>query len=115
MGKDYYGILKVSKNATSDEIKKAYRKLALKYHPDKNKGSKEAEEKFKEVAEAYEALIDPQKREIYDRYGEDGLKGNAGAGPSGFHMPEGFSFTSFNIDPNETFRTVFGDEDPFAS
>ena len=115
MGKDYYSILNVSKTATSDEIKKAYRKLALKYHPDKNKGSKAAEEKFKEVAEAYEALIDPQKRDIYDRYGEEGLKNNVGgAGAAGFQMPEGFSF-SFNIDPNETFRNVFGDEDPFAS
>ena len=117
MGKDYYKVLNVTRSATADEIKKAYRKLALKYHPDKNKGSKEAEEKFKEVAEAYEALSDPQKREIYDKYGEEGLKGNfggAGAGAAGFQMPEGFGF-SFNIDPNETFRNVFGDEDPFAS
>ena len=115
MGKDFYKVLNIPKAATVDEVKKAYRKLALKYHPDKNKGSKEAEEKFKEVAEAYEALSDPQKREIYDRYGEEGLKGNVGASGGGFQMPEGFSFTSFNIDPNETFRTVFGDEDPFAS
>ena len=115
MGKDYYKVLNIARSATSEEIKKAYRKLALKYHPDKNKGSKEAEEKFKEVAEAYEALSDPQKREIYDKYGEEGLKGNfGGAGATNFKMPEGFSF-SFNIDPNETFRNVFGDEDPFAS
>ena len=112
MAKDYYETLGVSKGATSDEIKKAYRKLALKYHPDKNKGSKEAEEKFKEVAEAYEALHDPQKRDIYDRYGEEGLKGNIGASSSGFQMPEGFSFS---FDANETFRSVFGDSDPFAS
>jgi len=115
MGKDYYKVLNIARSATGEEIKKAYRKLALKYHPDKNKGSKEAEEKFKEVAEAYEALSDPQKREIYDRYGEEGLKGNVGgAGATHFKMPEGFSF-SFNIDPNETFRNVFGDEDPFAN
>eukprot|EP00794_Sanderia_malayensis_P000182 gene182-795_t len=118
MGKDYYSVLNVPKSASNDEIKKAYRKLALKFHPDKNK-SPEAEEKFKEVAEAYEALIDPEKREIYDRYGEEGLKGNpgGGAGPAGanFQMPEGFHFSSFNIDPNATFKNFFGDEDPFAN
>ena len=113
MGKDYYKILNVSRDANAEEIKKAYRKLALKYHPDKNK-SPGAEDKFKEVAEAYEALSDPQKREIYDRYGEEGLKAGGGAGDPG-GMPEGFSSFSFNIDPNQTFRTVFGDEDPFAS
>ncbi len=106
MGKDFYSTLDVPRNASSDDIKKAYRKLALKYHPDKNK-TPEAEEKFKEVAEAYEALIDPQKREIYDKYGEEGLKGNAGGGAEGFSMPEGFTFSSFNIDPNATFKNFF--------
>ena len=81
--RDYYEILGVSRTATKEEIKKAYRKLALKYHPDRNPGDKEAEEKFKEAAEAYEVLSDDQKRAIYDRYGHDGLKG--GAGFSNFH------------------------------
>lgn len=73
MAKDYYKTLGLPKTATDDEIKKAYRKLALRYHPDKNKAAN-AEEKFKEVAEAYEVLSDKSKREVYDKYGEDGLK-----------------------------------------
>ena len=67
--RDYYEILGVQKNATADELKKAYRKLALKYHPDKNPGDKEAEEKFKEAAEAYDVLSDPDKRAKYDQWG----------------------------------------------
>ena len=67
--RDYYEVLEVSKTATSDEIKKAYRKLAIKYHPDKNPGNKEAEEKFKEATEAYEVLIDDKKRQAYDQFG----------------------------------------------
>ncbi len=77
---DFYERLGVSRDATTDEIKKAYRKLALKYHPDRNQGSKEAEAKFKEVTEAYEVLRDPEKRALYDRYGEQGLRGGGGAG-----------------------------------
>lgn len=76
--RDYYEILGVSRNATKEEIKKAYRRLALKYHPDRNPGDKEAEEKFKEAAEAYEVLSDDQKRAIYDRYGHEGLKNSGG-------------------------------------
>ena len=72
--KDYYQILSVSRTATAEEIKKAYRKLALKYHPDRNPGDREAEERFKEAAEAYEVLRDPEKRRLYDAYGHDGLK-----------------------------------------
>jgi DnaJ-class molecular chaperone len=76
MGKDYYKILGLSRSAATDEdVKKAYRKMALKFHPDKNK-SPGAEEKFKEIAEAYEVLSDKKKREIYDQYGEEGLKGS---------------------------------------
>ncbi|MCP2519008.1 molecular chaperone DnaJ [Candidatus Aminicenantes bacterium AC-335-A11] len=82
--KDYYKILGVSRNATPEEIKKAYRRLALKYHPDRNPGDKEAEEKFKEAAEAYSVLIDPEKRRIYDRYGVSGLRGEGFTGFSGF-------------------------------
>ncbi|GMI92838.1 hypothetical protein like AT5G25530 [Hibiscus trionum] len=75
MGVDYYNILKVEKNATDDDLKKAYRKLAMKCHPDKNPNDKnEAEAKFKQISEAYEVLSDPQKRAVYDQYGEEGLK-----------------------------------------
>jgi molecular chaperone DnaJ len=82
--KDYYKILGVSRNATPEEIKKAYRRLALKYHPDRNPGNKEAEEKFKEAAEAYSVLIDSEKRRIYDQYGVSGLRGEGFTGFSGF-------------------------------
>ncbi|XP_050541901.1 dnaJ protein homolog 1-like [Daktulosphaira vitifoliae] len=111
MGKDYYQILGVSKNAADDEIKKAYRKLALKYHPDKNK-SAGAEEKFKEVAEAYEVLSDKKKRDIYDKYGEDGLKGSAG----GQGNPGGGNFSyTFHGDPRATFAQFFGSSNPFGN
>lgn len=72
--KDYYAILGVPRDATQEEIKRAYRRLALKYHPDRNPGNKEAEEKFKEISEAYEVLSDPEKRYVYDTYGYSGLK-----------------------------------------
>jgi molecular chaperone DnaJ len=81
---DYYERLGVSRDATSEEIKKAYRKLALKYHPDRNEGSKEAESRFREVTEAYEVLRDSEKRSTYDRYGEQGLRGSPGFGPFDF-------------------------------
>ncbi len=73
--RDYYEVLGVSKNASKEEIRKAYRKMAMKYHPDRNPGDKEAEEKFKEAAEAYEVLSDDNKRAKYDRFGHDGLSG----------------------------------------
>lgn len=82
--RDYYEVLGVSKNATKDELKKAYRKLAIQYHPDKNPGNKEAEEKFKEAAEAYEVLSNDDKRRKYDQFGHAGLGGAAGGGFSGF-------------------------------
>jgi DnaJ-class molecular chaperone len=75
MAKDYYKTLGIQKGASDEDIKKAYRKLALKYHPDKNKAA-DAEEKFKEIAEAYEVLSDKKKRDVYDKYGESGLKGS---------------------------------------
>ncbi|MDY6971702.1 MAG: molecular chaperone DnaJ [Thermodesulfobacteriota bacterium] len=81
---DYYDILGVSRNAGDDEIKKAYRKLALKYHPDRNQGDKVAEENFKKAAEAYEVLRDREKRQIYDRFGHEGLEGRGFTGFSGF-------------------------------
>lgn len=102
MAQDYYSLLGVSKTASAQDIKKAYRKLAVKYHPDKNPGDKEAEEKFKQISDAYQVLSDEEKRAAYDRYGHDaftsGGMGNAAAGPGagGFH------------DPFDVFREVFG-------
>ena len=72
---DYYTVLGVQRNATPEEIKKAYRKLALQHHPDRNPGDKAAEEKFKEASDAYQVLSDPEKRQLYDRFGIEGLKG----------------------------------------
>ena len=82
MAKDYYELLGVHRNATDTELKRAYRKLAHEFHPDKNPGNKEAEEKFKEINEAYEVLSDAQKRAYYDQYGV--APGTQGAGPGGF-------------------------------
>lgn len=97
--RDYYEVLGVSKTATPDEIKKAYRKLAIKYHPDKNPGDKEAEEKFKEAAEAYSVLSDADKRQRYDQFGHAGVGGAAGnGGPYG----------GFNMDMDDIF-SMFGD------
>lgn len=84
MKRDYYEVLGVSKTASEDEIKKAYRKIAIKYHPDRNPGDKEAEEKFKEAAEAYDVLHDQQKRQQYDQFGFDGPAGAGGFGGGGF-------------------------------
>lgn len=81
--RDYYEVLGIPKTASSDDIKKAYRKLAIKYHPDRNPGDKNAEEKFKEATEAYEVLSDDKKRPIYDQYGFAGLDGNTGFGGAG--------------------------------
>ena len=77
---DYYATLEVVKTASDDEIKKSYRKLAMTYHPDRNNGSKDAEERFKSITGAYDVLRDPQKRAVYDRYGEAGLRGGGGGG-----------------------------------
>src|SRR3954454_5863010 len=77
---DFYAVLEVQRGASEDEIKSAYRKLAMRYHPDRNNGSKDAEEKFKQITEAYDVLRDPNKRAAYDRYGEAGLRGGGGGG-----------------------------------
>jgi len=92
MAKDYYNILGIQKGASQEEIKKAYRKLAHKYHPDKNPDDKEAEAKFKEVQQAYETLSDPQKRKMYDQFGSEGPQGFPGGGPGGAGGFEGFDF-----------------------
>ena len=95
--RDYYDVLNVSKNATKDEIKKSYRRLAMKFHPDRNTNDANAEKKFKEAKEAYEVLSDNSKKETYDRFGHDGLNQTGGRGPNG---AEGFS---------DIFGDVFGD------
>jgi len=89
--RDYYEILEVQKNASIDEIKKAYRKMALKFHPDRNPGNKEAEDKFKEAAEAYEVLSDNDKRQRYDQYGHAGVSGASSSGGYGMNMDDIFS------------------------
>lgn len=103
--RDYYEVLGVNKDASAEEIKKAYRKSAMKYHPDRNPGDKEAEEKFKECGEAYEVLSDPDKKARYDQYGFAGVDPNFGAGGSGFG---GFSgFEGFG-DFGDIFSDFFG-------
>lgn len=101
--RDYYEVLGVERDASAEEIKKAYRKLAVKYHPDKNPGDKHAEEKFKELGEAYEALSDPQKRAAYDQYGHAAFDPRSRVGGFGRGAPAG----GFH-DPFEIFREVFG-------
>ncbi len=135
--KDYYQALGITKSATPDEIKKAYRKLALQYHPDRNR-SKDAEGKFKEVTKAYEVLSDPQKKQTYDQFGHAAFEQGAGQGPfgggqggpfGGFGQQQGgpfsysystggdggagFDFGGFN-DPFEIFEQFFGGASPFG-
>src|SRR5437762_5870113 len=95
--RDYYEVLGLGRNASEEEIKRAYRKLAVKFHPDKNPDDPHAEEKFKELGEAYDVLMDPDKRAAYDRFGHAAFaSGSGGFGGGGFH------------DPFEIFREVFG-------
>ncbi|MBS1949026.1 MAG: molecular chaperone DnaJ [Bacteroidetes bacterium] len=107
--RDYYEILSVSKNASAEEIKKAYRKVAMQYHPDRNPGDKAAEEKFKESAEAYEVLSDTEKRAQYDRYGHAGLNGRGSGGFGGSNMNMDDIFSQFgDIFGDDVFGSFFG-------
>jgi len=92
--RDYYEVLGVERGASDEELKKAYRKLALKHHPDRNQGDEAAGAKFKEATEAYQALSDPEQRRLYDQFGHEGLRGRAAAGMSG-------------MDPREVFERIF--------
>ena len=96
--RDFYEILGLSKDATENDIKKAYRKLAMEYHPDRNAGNKGAEEKFKEASEAYEVLKDSQKRRQYDQFGHSGLKGGFGGFGGGFDFDVGDALRTFMSD-----------------
>ena len=104
--RDYYDILGVGKSASQDEIKKAYRKVAIKFHPDKNPDDKDAEDKFKEAAEAYEVLSDPQKRQRYDQFGHEGVKGGGFHG-GGMSMDDIFSQFG-DIFGGGAFESFFG-------
>lgn len=97
--RDYYEVLGVDKTATQQEVKKAYRKVAMKYHPDRNPDNKEAEDKFKEAAEAYEVLSNPDKKARYDRYGHEGMRGSGGFGGGGMNVEDIF----------DSFGDIFGD------
>jgi molecular chaperone DnaJ len=103
MAEDYYSLLGVARNATDAEIKAAYRKLAMKHHPDRNPGDKGAEEKFRRINSAYEALSDSKKRKLYDQYGEAGVNGGGG----GFGGGQGFEGFGQGVDVNEVFGDLF--------
>lgn len=118
---DYYKVLQVDRNAKDDDLKKAYRKLAMKWHPDKNPNNKkEAESKFKQISEAYDVLSDPQKRVVYDQYGEEGLKGQVpppGAGVFSASSDGGGGHGSFRFNPrsaDDIFSEFFGFSTPFG-
>ncbi len=115
--KDFYSILNVPRSATPEEMKKAYRKLAMQYHPDKNPGDKKAEEKFKELSEAYEVLSDPKKREMYDQFGHAGAQGFGGGAGGPFGGAGGFGGFggaggggySQGSSQGDPFQDIFGD------
>ncbi|KAM7271571.1 hypothetical protein ACFE04_030785 [Oxalis oulophora] len=123
MGVDYYKVLGVDKSSKDDDLKKAYRKLAMKWHPDKNPNNKkDAEAKFKQISEAYDVLSDPQKRAVYDQYGEEGLKGvpppdTSGGSSSTAHFHTGDIPSSFRFNPrraDDIFAEFFGSSNPFG-
>jgi molecular chaperone DnaJ len=102
--RDYYEVLGAARTASPDEIKKAYRRMAMQYHPDRNQGDKVSEAKFKEVSEAYEVLSDPEKRRLYDQYGHEGMKSQFG--PGGFDFSRDFTHVN---DLQDLFGSLFGD------
>ena len=114
--RDYYELLGVSKSAGQDEIKAAYRRQAIKYHPDKNPGDKNAEAQFKAINEAYEVLSDAQKRAAYDRFGHEGVSGAPGAGAGGFGGFGGFGGTADfgDVDLGDILGNIFGGADVFG-
>ncbi|HEX7019048.1 MAG TPA: DnaJ domain-containing protein, partial [Gemmatimonadaceae bacterium] len=105
---DFYAVLGVPRGAPDDDIKKAYRKLAMTYHPDRNNGSKEAEERFKEITEAYDVLRDPDKRAAYDRFGEAGLRGGMGGGFHHVDLSEALGIFMRDFGGFAGFGDVFG-------
>ena len=107
--RDYYEVLGVQKNASKDDIKKAYRKLAIQYHPDKNPGDKASEEKFKEATEAYEVLADDQKKQAYDQFGFAGVEGMGGSSPHDFSQVFR-GFEDIFGDFSGIFDTIFGSQ-----
>lgn len=117
--KDFYSVLGVSRQASPDELKKSFRKLAMKYHPDKNPGDKAAEDRFKEVNEAYDVLSDPKKKQMYDQFGHAAFQpggpgaGGPGAGPNPFRNWEGYGGSAGGFDPRqggtENFQDIFSD------
>ena len=107
--RDFYEVLGVERGASEEEIKKSYRKLALKYHPDRNQGDKEAESKFKEAAEAYDVLGDAQKRRQYDQFGHRAFEGGAGGGPR-FHNMEDIFSAFGDILGGQMFGDLFGQQ-----
>src|SRR6186713_2444879 len=98
--RDYYKVLEVARDASEADIKKAYRRLAMKHHPDRNPNDNQSEEQFKEAKEAYEVLSDPARRAIYDQHGHEGLEAQRGGGGPGFNTGEAFG---------DIFGDVFGD------
>ncbi len=107
---DYYQILEVPRDADAEQIKKAYRKLAMKYHPDRNSGSEEAEARFKEISEAYEVLKDPQRRAAYDRFGKEGVRGGGAGGPfqGGFDLHDAIEIFMRDFGGGGGFEEIFG-------
>ncbi|MDY0240087.1 MAG: DnaJ domain-containing protein, partial [Bacteroidales bacterium] len=110
--RDYYEVLGVDKNASAEEIKKAYRKKAIQFHPDKNPGDKTTEDKFKEAAEAYDVLSDPNKKSRYDQFGHAGVDGMGAGGPGGF--AGGFTMDDIFSRFGDIFGEAFGGS-PFGS
>lgn len=109
--RDYYEILGISRNADEGSIKKAYRKLAKKYHPDTNGGNPQAEQKFKEITEAYNVLSDSEKRKLYDQFGHSAFDGSMGSGGSAYENP-GANYREFHFEDgnaDDIFRDIFGD------